>query len=188
VLILASQSPRREELLRAAGLAFRVIAPPDEDAPPSRARSYCALVQGLALRKARSVASRTRGLVLGADTIVVHEGRVLGKPCDSAEAERMLRCLSGKRHRVYTGLALVLGERWRLGCERTDVTFRELTDADLQRYVATGEPMDKAGAYAIQGLGAGLVKRIVGCYTNVVGLPVPKLLEMLAEFRRGDGG
>ena len=188
MLILASQSPRREELLRAAGLDFRVIIPLDEDVPPRRARGCAAFVQSTALRKARSVASRTRGLVLGADTIVVHEGRILGKPCDAAEASRMLRCLSGKRHRVYTGLALVLEERWRLGCERTDVTFRQLTEADIQRYVATGEPMDKAGAYAIQGLGAGLVRRIVGCYTNVVGLPVPRLLEMLADFQRADEG
>ena len=179
MLILASQSPRREELLRAAGLAFRVVAPTGDDVPPPHARSFPAVAKRMALRKAESVAARTRGLVVGADTIVVCEGRILGKPADAREARRMLRLLSGKRHRVYTGVALVSGERRRLGCERTEVTFRDLSEAEIRRYVATGEPLDKAGAYAIQGLGAALVHRVEGCYTNVIGLPVPLLLEML---------
>ena len=187
MLILASQSPRREELLRAAGLRFRAIAPADDDIPPPHARSFPALVQRLALRKAESVARRTRETVLGADTIVVCEGRLLGKPSDPAEAREMLRFLSGKRHRVYTGVALVSGAARLTGYERTDVTFRQLTEAEVRRYVQTGEPLDKAGAYGIQGLGGALVEHIRGGYTNVIGLPVPKLLQMLAQFP-GEGG
>ncbi len=182
MLILASRSPRRAELLRAAGLRFRVVTPEVEDIPPPRARNYPAVVQAAALQKARTVVTRTSGLVLGADTVVVCEGRILGKPADADEARDMLRLLSGRQHRVYTGLALVSHEVRRQAYERTDVVFRELADEDIDRYIATGEPMDKAGAYAIQGTGAALVASIRGCYTNVIGLPVPKLLEMLAEL------
>lgn len=182
MLILASQSPRREELLRATGLWFRVVAPDNGDTPPFCARSLPALVKRTALRKALSVAENASGVVIGADTVVVCEGRILGKPASAAAARGMLRFLSGKRHRVYTGLALVFGSERRLGYERTDVTFRDLAETDIRRYVASGEPLDKAGAYAIQGVGAFLVKRVDGCYTNVIGLPLPKLLEMLAEF------
>lgn len=188
MLILASQSPRREELLRAAGLRFRVLAPEGEDAPPLRARNFPALVQRLALLKAESVARRAHGLVLGADTIVVCAGRILGKPSGPAEARQMLRLLSGKRHCVYTGVALVSGKTRVTGYERTEVTFRQLSELEITRYVQTGEPLDKAGAYAIQGLGGALVEKISGCYTNVIGLPIPKLLQLLAEFpRAGDG-
>jgi septum formation protein len=176
------------ELLRAAGLRFRVIAPEADDVPPPHARNLPALVQCLALRKAESVARRARGIVLGADTIVVCEGRILGKPSGPAEAKQMLRLLSGQRHRVYTGLALVSGAARLTGYARTEVTFRELADAEIRRYVRTGEPLDKAGAYAIQGLGGALVEHLKGCYTNVIGLPVPKLLQLLAEFSgAGDG-
>ena len=187
MLILASQSPRREELLRASGLRFRVATPGGEDIPPSRAQSFPAVVKRMALRKAESAAYRDHDVVLGADTIVVCEGRILGKPADAAEARRMLRFLSGKRHRVYTGLALVSGSRRRVECERTEVTFRSLREDEIRRYVDTGEPLDKAGAYAIQGLGGGLVETLQGCYTNVIGLPVPRLLRMLAEFRQAGG-
>lgn len=182
MLVLASQSPRRAELLRAAGIPFRVVAPCDDEVTPERAASFPALVKRLALEKALAVASHTPGLVLGADTIVVCEGRIMGKPSHAAEARRMLAFLSGKRHAVYTGVALVSGSRRRTGYERTEVTFRALTDKEIRRYVGSGEPLDKAGAYAIQGEGAALVATVRGCYTNVIGLPVPKVLAMLAEF------
>jgi septum formation protein len=181
-LILASQSPRRRELLAAAGITFEVVAPEGEDAPPPRARRCGPLAQRLAAQKAASVAARVPGVVLGADTIVVCEGAVLGKPATEAEARVMLRQLSGRRHSVYTGVALVQGPRRLVGYERTEVRFRALGEADIDRYLATGEPMDKAGAYAIQGAGAALIATIRGCYTNVIGLPVPKVLAMLEEF------
>jgi septum formation protein len=181
-LILASQSPRRRELLAAAGIAFEVMAPEGEDVPPPRARHYGPLAQRLAARKAALVAGRVPDPVLAADTIVVCEGAVLGKPAAEADARAMLRQLSGRRHSVYTGVALVQGSRRLVGYERTDVWFRALCDDDIGRYVATREPMDKAGAYAIQGAGAALIATIRGCYTNVIGLPVPKVLAMLEEF------
>jgi len=140
------------------------------------------LVREAALAKARSVAARESGVVLGADTIVVCDGEVLGKPKDEREARRMLRKLSGKWHRVYTGVALVWGSRQRVAHERTEVAFRALSKPEIERYVATGEPMDKAGAYAIQGEGAGLVRAIRGCYTNVIGLPLPRVIQLLAEL------
>ena len=179
MLILASQSPRREALLRAAGLRFCKKTPEEEEATPAQARNYPALVQARALQKAESVAARRSDLVLGADTIVVCEGQILGKPASVNEARRMLQRLSGRRHWVYTGVALVAGDLRRQDYERTSVTFRELTEKEIGRYIATGEPMDKAGAYAIQGNGAAFIAQIRGCYTNVIGLPMPKLLEML---------
>jgi septum formation protein len=182
MLTLASRSPRRAELLRAAGVSFRVVAPEGDDVPPPHARSFPRVVREMARRKAASVAARVSGLVLGADTIVVCEGRLLGKPANAARAEAMLRFLSGKRHYVYTGVALLSGAQELLGYERTAVTFRALSGPEIKRYVSTGEPLDKAGAYAIQGLGGALVGRVEGCYTNVVGLPLPRLLAMLAEF------
>jgi septum formation protein len=149
---------------------------------------YSALVKRSALEKARSVEGGG-DVVLGADTIVVCEGEVLGKPRDERDARRMLRKLSGTWHRVYTGVALVSagalparGKRRLVDYECTEVAFRALSKREIDRYVETGEPMDKAGAYAIQGEGAGLVRTLRGCYTNVIGLPLPKLIEMLAEF------
>jgi septum formation protein len=183
-LILASQSPRRRKLLAAAGIAFDVVVPEGEDVPPPRARRYGPLAQRLAAQKAASVAARVPGLVLGADTIVVCEGAVLGKPATEEEARAMLRQLSGRRHFVYTGVALIEGPRRLVGYERTEVWFRALREDDIERYLATGEPMDKAGAYAIQGAGAALIATIRGCYTNVIGLPVPKVLAMLEELAR----
>ena len=188
MVILASQSPRRRELLRAAGIAFRVVVPHVEErwitAPRGR---YADLVRRAALAKASAVAGRERGLVLAADTIVVCEGEILGKPADEAEARRMLRKLSGRRHRVYTGVALVKGSRRVVGYERTEVVFRELSKKQIDWYVSTGEPMDKAGSYAIQGTGAALIRAVRGCYTNVIGLPLPRVLDMLAEFQRRTG-
>jgi septum formation protein len=182
MLILASRSPRRQALLKAAGLEFRVVVPLVEDTTPSCVRgSYSALARRSAVEKALSIGPR-REIVLGADTIVVCEGEALGKPRGEADARRMLRKLSGKWHGVYTGVALVQGARRLIGYERTEVAFRELSKREIDWYVETGEPLDKAGAYAIQGAGAGLIRTLRGCYTNVIGLPLPKLLGMLAEF------
>jgi len=171
MLILASQSPRRRELLRAAGIAFRVVVPDVEEDWSGAARGrYADLVRRAALAKASEVAGRERGLVLGADTVVVCEGEILGKPADEGDARRMLRKLSGRRHGVYT-----------------EVAFRELSKKQIDWYVSTGEPMDKAGSYAIQGTGAALVRAVRGCYTNVIGLPLPKVLDLLGEFERRTG-
>jgi septum formation protein len=145
--------------------------------------AYSALAKRCALEKARSVDGRG-AIVLGADTIVVCEGEVLGKPRDESDARRMLRKLSGRWHRVYTGVALVSAQGQVVDYERTEVAFRALSKPEIDRYLGTGEPMDKAGAYAIQGEGAGLIRALRGCYTNVIGLPLPKLIQMLAEFRR----
>lgn len=188
MVILASQSPRRRELLRAAGIAFRVVVPHVEERRITAQRGrYADLVRRAALAKASAVAGRERGLVLAADTIVVCEGEILGKPGDEAEARRMLRKLSGRRHRVYTGVALVKGSRRVVDYERTEVVFRELSKKQIDWYVSTGEPMDKAGSYAIQGMGAALIRAVRGCYTNVIGLPLPTVLDMLAEFQRRTG-
>jgi septum formation protein len=188
MLILASQSPRRRELLRAAGIAFRVVVPDVEESWGAAPRGrYADLARRAALAKASEVAGRERGMVLGADTIVVCEGEILGKPADEGDARRMLRKLSGRRHRVYTGVALVDGSRRVVGYERTEVAFRALSKKQIDWYVSTGEPMDKAGSYAIQGTGAALVRAVRGCYTNVIGLPLPKVLDLLAEFERQTG-
>jgi septum formation protein len=188
MLVLASRSPRRRELLRAAGIEFRVVPPQSEEGTPrGRPGRYADVVRRSALDKARDVARRQDGLILAADTIVVCEGKVMGKPRDEEGARRMLRKLSGRWHSVYTGVALLEGARCMLGYERTEVAFRRLSNTQLEWYIGTGEPMDKAGAYAIQGHGAALIRAIRGCYTNVIGLPLPRVLEMLEEFARGAG-
>lgn len=187
-VILASASPRRAALLRQAGIRFTTaptgvegdVGPPGPD--PAQ------YVERAALAKARSgAADVTDGLVVGADTLVAVDGEALGKPRDEAEAARMLRRLSGRTHEVLTGLALVevgSGQERRAAAthERTRVTFRDLSEGDIGAYVATGEPMDKAGGYGIQERGALLVSGIEGCYTNVVGLPLGRLVAMLREF------
>lgn len=133
--------------------------------------------------KARDVGARfPDALVIGADTIVVIDEVILGKPSDTADAARMLRMLSGRTHEVYTGIAIARGEFERADVERTEVTFGPMTDEIISRYIASGEPMDKAGAYAIQGRGAVLIKSVCGCYPNVVGLPLHKLSCLLSEF------
>ncbi|MDJ0988628.1 MAG: Maf family protein [Desulfobacterales bacterium] len=180
-LILASQSPRRKYLLEQAGLTFRVIPSRIDESvlPLSAPADY---VRQLAEAKAGDVASSYRdSWVLGADTIVAVEDRLLGKPASPRDAREMLRRLSGKTHQVYTGFCLVQHGRSRCLADtvRTDVVFKTLTDREIEWYIHTGEPFDKAGAYAIQGLGTFLVRRINGSYTNVVGLPVCEVLEIL---------
>lgn len=182
-LILASQSPRRRELLARMGLDFTVISPRiDEDAftDPDPA----ALVRTLSREKALAVAKGQdpETLVIAADTVVVLDGQALGKPGDEAEAFAMLSALSGRSHAVWTGVTVCQGSRADTEAECTQVTFRPLTGEEIRHYVATGEPMDKAGAYGIQGFGSLLVEGIRGDYFNVVGLPVCRLGRMLAAF------
>lgn len=182
-IILASQSPRRRELLERMGIRdFEVLpARGEELADPSLPPAE--LVEGLSRRKCAEVAAlRPGGLVIGADTVVSIDGQVLGKPRDRAEAERMLRALSGRQHTVYTGVTVLYNGTEETGSERTSVRFRPLTDGDITRYIATGEPMDKAGAYGIQGYGSVLVEGISGDYYNVMGLPVCRLGRMLLRF------
>lgn len=174
-LILASASPRRRELLQQVGAVFQVeVSNTLEQVDPSLIPEE--MVQQLALQKALAVAAtHTSGLVLGADTVVVNDGVLLGKPVNAEEATAMLRSLSGRWHQVMTAVALVdaSGSRapW-VSVEKTRVKFRNLTESDIAAYLATGESMDKAGAYGIQGYGALLVEKIEGCYFNVVGLPL----------------
>lgn len=183
-IILASSSPRRQELLKQLGIPFTVRAVAvdeslERDMPPG------VLVEKLALRKARAAAKVVdSGLIIGSDTVVTLDNLVLGKPGDKNEALRMLESLQGRVHEVFTGLALVDAETGRAitGYECTEVLFRRAGRDELKAYVDTGEPMDKAGAYGIQGLGAIFVTEIQGCYYNVVGLPVAKLVEMLSQF------
>lgn len=181
-LILASHSPRRRKLLAQLGLDFEVH-PSDLDENATNHRLPEQLVEQLALEKARAVAARfPEALTLGADTIVVLDGDVLNKPADEAEARTMLRRLSGRTHTVYTGVALVhpASRREIVDYEATQVTFAPLTDAEIDAYVATGSPLDKAGAYGIQDdYGAVFIRRIEGDYYNVVGLPLHRLYRML---------
>jgi len=186
-LILASSSPRRAEVLRNAGIAFEVRpAAIDETRRPSEAaRDY---VQRLALEKARAaVNAQTSGediIVIGADTVVVNRGEVLLKPESPDDARRMLRQLSGGVHEVHTGLALI---RLPQQIERviedvTQVHFAKLSDAEIDAYIETGEPFDKAGAYGIQSIGGRYVTRVEGCYFNVMGMPLGRLWALLQEL------
>jgi len=183
-IVLASASPRRRALLRQLGLSFRTVpSRVSEELPAELAPGVG--VERLAELKARDVAARVpEGLVIGADTVVVVEGRVLGKPADAAEAEAMLALLQGRWHEVFTGVAVVAAGEGRalVTHERTEVAFKPLDADQIRRYVATGEPLDKAGAYAIQGRAAAFVAGIRGCYFNVVGLPLARLAGLLEEF------
>lgn len=184
-LILASKSPRRRELLAQMGLTDFEIHPAVGEELAQPGLTPPELVQALALHKAREVAQQyahTGDLVIGADTIVVLDGQVLGKPQDEAHALAMLTALAGREHHVYTGVAVLQDDRELVKAEDTAVWFRDASEAELRRYIATGEPMDKAGAYGIQGRGGLLVSRIEGDYTNVVGLPIVRLAGMLAQF------
>jgi septum formation protein len=185
MLILASQSPRRAELLRNAGIAFKVL-PADVDESVRPGEEPTEYVKRLAREKALAVlATAPAGaVVLGADTTVVLDGESLGKPVDSAEARRMLARLSGRRHQVTTGVCVARRNADGLAvctveAEVTEVEFAAMSAEEIAGYVASGEPMDKAGAYAIQGGASRWVWRIEGCYFNVVGLPVARVRAML---------
>jgi septum formation protein len=179
--ILASQSPRRRELLTLIGLSYDVQpADVDESILPDELSAGHA--ERLARSKAETVAAREpAALVIGADTIVVVEGDILGKPRDAADAGRMLRRLAGRTHVVQTAVAVSYLGRTVSGVESVDVTFRPLTDAQIEAYIATGEPMDKAGSYGIQGYGAVIVERVNGDYFAVMGLALGRLVGLLAE-------
>jgi nucleoside triphosphate pyrophosphatase len=212
MLVLASASPRRQELLRNAGISF-TVQPANIDETPLAGESPRECAERLAREKALAVCrTRPQDRVLGADTIVVVDETILGKPVDPDDAVRMLRLLSGRVHRVITGVCVVgtvAGGQWplaseaspgsaqlrqtpyeilrtgdrelRTACETTLVTMSQLSDDDIRDYVATGEPMDKAGAYAIQGMASRWIPRIEGDYSNVVGLPVALVYRMLRE-------
>ena len=182
-IVLASQSPRRRQLLGQMGLEFTTQSP-EIDESAFHGRDARDLVETLSREKARWVARQQTPdtLVIGADTVVVLDGAILGKPRDGAEAEAMLAALSGRDHQVFTGVTLCQGDRILTQAEETQVTFRPLTGQEIRQYVSTGEPMDKAGAYGVQGLGGLLVEGIRGDYFNVVGLPVCRLGRMLARF------
>jgi septum formation protein len=178
-LILASASPRRRELLRRAGIPFRVrrVEVDESTRPGESPRRHV-----LRLAREKAAAARRPGEeVLAADTVVVIDNRILGKPRDARDAARMLRMLSGRVHRVLTGVCLLTPAASRSEVVETRVWFRRLTRAEIAAYVASGEPFDKAGAYAIQGLASKFVKRIDGCYCNVVGLPVSRVYAMLSR-------
>ena len=182
-IVLASQSPRRRQLLGQMGLEFTTQSPKiDESA--FHGRDARDLVETLSREKARWVARQQTPdtLVIGADTVVVLDGAILGKPRDGAEAQAMLAALSGRDHQVFTGVTLCQGDRILTQAEETQVTFRPLTGQEIRQYVSTGEPMDKAGAYGIQGLGGLLVEGIRGDYHNVMGLPICRLGRMLLNF------
>lgn len=182
-IILASQSPRRKELLGQMGISNFIIRPAvgEETAQPGLTPAQ--LVEALSLQKGLEVAQTAPDdLVIAADTVVAVDGRVLGKPRDRADAVQMLTALSGRTHTVYTGVTLCRGGKVLTQHEATQVRFRTLTPDEIQAYVDTNEPMDKAGSYGIQGYGALLVEGIEGDYFNVVGLPVCRLGRMLARF------
>jgi septum formation protein len=180
-VVLASASPRRRALLAAIGVDARVI-PADIDETAIAGEVAEAMVARLAAAKAAAVVARLAAadgpLVIAADTVVVVDGEMLGKPADAAEAGAFLERLGGRSHTVLTGHCLRLGAAAASRVRRTDVTFRTLDDADVRRYVASGEGRDKAGGYAIQGRGAGLVEAIDGCYSNVVGLSLPTVIAL----------
>lgn len=180
-VILASQSPRRKELLGLLRLDFTVrVADIDETMDPDLpAREEVARVSRL---KAQAVPHESDDIVIAADTIVVCENEVLGKPSDEADAFRMLKLLSGRDHQVMTGLTVLRGDRTVSCTEITDIHFRNLSDSEILSYIQTGEPMDKAGSYGIQGGAAVFAEKLVGDYFNVVGLPVCRLYQVLQEI------
>ncbi len=193
MLILASASPRRRELLSQAGFTFEVH-PAHIPEDPLPGEDPIAYVTRLAREKAQAVFEQTAQhsaatsadlAVLGADTTVTLDNQILGKPTDAADAARMLRLLSGRSHRVITGVALATAHNTEIAAEVTAVRFLTLSDAEIEAYVATGEPMDKAGAYAIQGRAARWIPRIEGCYFNVVGLPLALVSALIESRDRG---
>lgn len=181
-IILASASPRRKELLTTAGVEFEVlVSDADETIPDGTLPADAAMLT--AEKKALAVAEKCEdALVIGADTIVVLDGKILGKPKDEADAKAMLRFLSGKEHKVITGVCLTDGVKTNKFAQVSKVRFYDLTDEEIAAYVATKEPMDKAGSYGIQGKGCVLVESIEGDYFNIVGLPVAATVRAIKDF------
>ncbi|TAN38033.1 MAG: septum formation inhibitor Maf [Verrucomicrobia bacterium] len=180
-IILASRSPRRRDLLGLLGRTFRIVEPThaEQRLPGEHAADYAVRNAREKARSVRHHAGTTNFLIIGADTIVVLDERILEKPRDAAHARAMLRALSDRTHEVITGLALLTAAGEKCSAVRTAVTFRALSDAEIETYITTGEPFDKAGAYGIQGHAAHLVTEIRGSYTNVVGLPLAEVAEAL---------
>ena len=181
-LILASASPRRREILKQAGLDFEVIPSTKEEVITKQEPKDA--VMELALQKAEDIAGRVDGdcMVVGADTVVAMEGSILGKPENKDDAARMLRMLSGSRHQVYTGVACICGGKKHVFYEETSVFFYPVSEDEIRCYIETEEPMDKAGAYGIQGRAARFIRRIEGDYYNVVGFPVASFLQVLKKW------
>lgn len=184
-LILSSASPRRRELMGMTGLPFEVITADAQELKDGQPET---LVMENARRKARAVADKYPGrMVLGADTVVYLQGQVLGKPRDREDAKRMLRLLSGRWHRVFTGVCVIDGNgREDVRADETRVLFSVLSEEDIARYVLSGEPADKAGAYAVQGMGGMFVERIEGSFSNVIGLPMHLVRRMLKDAGVGN--
>ena len=182
-LVLASASPRRRDLLAAVGVDVAVV-PADIDESPKPGEAPEELVQRLATEKAEAVEVAGNDMVIGADTVVVVEDQILGKPVDADDARRMLELLSGREHRVMTGVAVRGGDRVEADVDTTVVAMRPLSPADIAWYITSGEPFGKAGAYAIQGAGSIFVTGITGNHTGVVGLPIPLVDGLLSRFGR----
>lgn len=180
-LILASQSPRRKELLGLLGIPF-TIQVSQADETMEQGKSPAQQVAEVSRRKALATVVSAEDVVIAADTIVVCDDVILGKPKDRQDACRMLKMLSGRSHQVMTGMTVRYGSQLYSCTEITDVTFRELSDREIERYVDSGEPMDKAGAYGIQGGAAVFTEKLCGDYYNVMGLPVCRLVQVLREF------
>ena len=181
-IILASGSPRRKEILSNLGVAFKVVIPDvDEAVEPSLAPGEA--VRVISKRKALAVSRKAEGVIIAADTVVFFNGKILGKPRDEKDAYAMLSALSGSRHQVFTGVTIINNGREESFVSETAVEFYALTDKEILDYIASGEPMDKAGAYGIQGLGALFVKRIEGDYLNTVGLPAAETLRRVNQVK-----
>jgi septum formation protein len=181
MLALASRSPRRREILRQAGIPF-VVRPMEVDETPLPGEAAREYVMRIAREKAAAATASPGEIVLAADTTVLINGEILGKPLDAADGRRMLQLLSGQRHAVLTGICLRSTSRAVEDCAETSVWFAPLSSQEIEDYAASGEPMDKAGAYAIQGLASKFIQRIEGCYFNVMGLPVALVYRHLREM------
>lgn len=185
-IILASSSPRRRELLSSLGVEFEII-PSNADEVFDKNLNVYENVEDLALKKAAEVSEKCNFdcMIIGSDTVVEIDGKVLGKPTDNEDAQNMLNLLSGREHQVITGVAIILKSGNNIkkikSHETTQVKFKKLSENDINKYIASGEPFDKAGAYAIQGFGVTMVEKINGCYTNVVGLPLFHLNKIIKE-------
>lgn len=182
-LVLASASPRRKQILENAGLSFEIMVPDVSEELPKKISPEAA-VENLAQRKANTIIPLcdTDTIVLSADTLVAKDLEVFGKPENEHEAREMLKKLSGNVHSVYTGVCLMSSKKKALFCVKTDVWFYPLTDREIDEYISTGEPLDKAGAYGIQGKGCVLVEKISGDYFNVCGLPIAKTIRELKKL------
>lgn len=180
-IILASASPRRKEILELADLKFDIMPSNAQEITTKTAPNE--VVMELASIKAKDIykKSEKQSMIVGADTVVAYQGQILGKPADEADAKRMLTMLSGQTHEVYTGVCVIEDEKIKTFYEETKVTFYEISDEQIDRYIKTGEPMDKAGSYGIQGKAAVFIKGIEGDYYNVVGFPIARFLQEITK-------